>query len=123
MDTTLTLTIKSIIQQIDQFITDNAPYIKDDWKNTIYEDYPFYIPAYSYNEFLKQIEQVLRFYIANSQMNVIRHHDIIEINSEATNAVLAPYTRSEGDDWITEWDDELQLTWEIGIHKLSIIIL
>lgn len=119
-----TETVKSILQQIDQFITDNASYIKDCWRNTLYDDYPFYIPAYSYDEFFKQIERVLWFYLSYSHDNAIIHHDIIEINTEADHAILIHYNKSEGDDAMTAWDaDDPQLTWEIGIHKLSIVII
>lgn len=117
-------TIKSILQQIDQFITDNGSYIKDCWDNHLNEDYPFYFPAYDYHNFLKQVKKVLGFYIAYSYTNAIVHHDIIEVNTECNQALLIHYNKSEGDDAMTAWDaDDPQLTWEIGIHKLSIVIL
>lgn len=116
--------IKETLQQIDQFITDNASFIKESWNPHLNEEYPFYMPAYDYPNFIKQMEQVLSFYIAYSYTNAIVHHDIIWVDTEANQAILIHYNKSEGDDAMTAWDaDDPQLTWEIGIHKLSIVIL
>lgn len=116
--------IKSIPQQIDQFITDNASFLKDFWNNTLNEDYPFCWPAHDYHNFLKQIECVVKFYIATQYENNLLHHDIIEIFEDPDQAVLFEHKRSEGDMIMAELDaDQPQLTFEIGEHRLSIIYL
>lgn len=119
--------IDLILQQINQFIIDNASFIREDWNNHLNEDYPFYMPAHDYQSFLEQVEQVITFDTVHRFNKDLMHHDIIKVNTELNQAILVPYPRIKGDEYLeylTDCDAEApQITWEIGIHRLSIVLI
>lgn len=113
-----------IVKQIDNFIEEYTPYVKECWDNHLNEDYPYYWPAYDYHNFLRQVEQVVKFLQANQFTNCIAYHDIIELCSEPDQAIICHHIKSRGDKIMAEEGSDLpQLVLEIGPHKLSIITL
>lgn len=113
-----------IVKQIDNFIGEYAPYVKECWDNHLNEDYPYYWPAYDYHNFLRQVEQVVRFLQSYQFTNCPIYHDIIELCSEPDQAIINHRLKSRGDEIMAEESSDLpQLVFEIGPHKLSIITL